>query len=91
MKVSKVSKHINIINIHCRKLKFSMHIEHSVRHTVVKVHKNSYVSFCYISFFGSTTSYKVSVLYWDKVGSSERSLLILEVVFGERSHLVQST
>ena len=34
-------------------------------------------------------SYKVSVLYWDKVGSSEKSLLILEVVFGERSHLVQ--
>ena len=27
-------------------------------------------------------SYKVSVLYWDKVGSYEKSLLILEVVFG---------
>ena len=35
-------------------------------------------------------SSKVSVLYWDKVGSSEKSLLILEVVFGEGSHLVQS-
>ena len=33
-------------------------------------------------------SYKVSVLHWDKVGSSEKSLLILEVVFFEGSHLV---
>ena len=87
---------------------------------MVKVYKNSYVSFCY-RIFGSTTemilkcaemilciqskcfywdctdlqvllpSYKVSVLYWDKVGSSEKNLLILEVVFGEGSHLVQST
>ena len=37
-------------------------------------------------------SYKVSVLYWDdKVGSSEKNLLILEVVLGEGSNLVQST
>ena len=47
LKVSQVSKHINIITIYCRKLKFSMLIEHSVRHTRVKVYKNSYVSFCY--------------------------------------------
>ena len=33
-------------------------------------------------------SYKVSVLHWDKVGSSEKSLLILEVVFVEGSRLV---
>ena len=72
---------------------------------MVKVHKNSYVSFFYKAFFWKydsencsgndfemwLPSYKVSVLYWDKVGSSEKSLLILEVVFGERSHLVQST
>ena len=54
LKVSQVSKHINIINIHCRKLKFGMLIEHSVWHTVVKVHKNNYVSFCY-RIFGNTT------------------------------------
>ena len=30
LKVSQVSKHINIINIHCTKLKFSMPIERSV-------------------------------------------------------------
>ena len=47
LKVSQVSNHINIINIYCRKLKFSMLIDPSVWHTVVKVHKNSYVSFCY--------------------------------------------
>ena len=50
LKVSQVSKHINIINIHCRKLKFGMLIEHSVWHTVVKVHKNNYASFCYRNF-----------------------------------------
>ena len=54
LKVSQVSKHINIINIHCRKLQFGMLIEHSVWHTVVKVHKNNYVSFCY-RIFGNTT------------------------------------
>ena len=53
LKVSQVSKHINIINIQCRKLKFGMIIEHSVWHTVVKVHENNYVSFCY-KLFGST-------------------------------------
>ena len=53
LKVSQVSKHINIINMHCRKLKFGMLIEHSVWHTVVKVHKNNYVSFCY-RIFGNT-------------------------------------
>ena len=30
LKVSQVSNHINIINIYCRKLTFSMLIEHSV-------------------------------------------------------------
>ena len=30
------------------------------------------------------------VLYWDKEGSSEKSLLNFEVVFGDGSHLVQS-
>ena len=53
LKVSQVSKHINIINLQCRKLKFGMIIEYSVWHTVVKVHKNNYVSFCY-KLFGST-------------------------------------
>ena len=54
LKVSQVSKHINIINMHCRQLKFGMLIEHSVWHTVVQVHKNNYVSFCY-RIFGNTT------------------------------------
>ena len=36
-------------------------------------------------------SYKLSVLCWYQVGSSEKSILILEAVFGEGSHLVQST
>ena len=109
LKVSQVSKHINIINMHCRQLKFGMLIEHSVWHTVVKVHKNNYVSFCY-RIFGNTTvktmaeiilkcykvnvfywdcneidmllpAYIVSVFYWDKLGSSENSRLILEVVY----------
>ena len=40
--------------MHCRQLKFGMLIEQSVWHTVVKVHKNNYVSFCY-RIFGNTT------------------------------------
>ena len=113
LKVSQVSKHINIINMHCRKLKFGMLIELSVWHTVVKVHKNNYVSFCYMNFwkynienYGGNyfemllpaykvnvfywdcneidillPAYIVSVFYWDKLGSSENSRLILEVVY----------
>ena len=54
LKVIQVAKHNNIINIHCRKLKFGMLVEHSVWHAVVKVYKNNYVSFCY-RIFGSTT------------------------------------
>ena len=47
LKVTQVSKHIHIINIHCRKLTFCMLVEHSLWHSVVKVHQNNYVSFCY--------------------------------------------
>ena len=79
LKVSQVSKHINIINMHCRQLKFGMLIEHSVWHTVVKVHKNNYVSFWYRIFgnlynsenYGGNyfemllLAYKVNVFYWD--------------------------
>ena len=89
-----------------------MIIEYTVWHTVVKVHKNNYVSFCY-KLFGSTAvksmagiilkcacrhtklmclldssdfemlqlAYKVSVFYWDKLGDSENSRFILEVVY----------
>ena len=47
-------------------MKSGMIIEHSVWHTVVKVHKNNYVSFCY-KLFGSTAvpAYKVNVFYWN--------------------------
>ena len=51
LKVGQVSKHTNIIKIHRMNLKFTMLVEHSIWHTVVKGHKNTYVSFRYIICF----------------------------------------